>query len=195
MSDTKVKAKARGLLAARAVLQAEARKLSQQRRQGQARTRQRRRRRRIAEQVVADFAAKHALPAIVGDARRRAKLVLNLTQLPAILSTRELSDLETTLSHRIKTGGQRGKAAYWSTIGKPPECAPGDTTSALIFYRRVLHAIEAGGWSRSECAALHVLAKRWLKRAQGKDARFQLVGTRGPGRLHEALERQIRGKR
>lgn len=193
MSD--VKAKARGLLAARAVLAEETQRLNKQRREGQARTRQRRRRKRIAEQLAADMAASKTLPALVNDARRRAKLVLGLTTLPAILSTRELSDLETTLSHRIKTGGQRGKATYWSMIGKSPECEPGDTTSALIYYRRIMNAIDSGGWSTVERAALHVLAKRWLARAQGKDARFMEVGTRGAGRLPSNIEAKIRSRR
>ncbi len=60
-----------------------------------------------------------------------------------------------------------------------------------MFYRRVLTAIDRGGWTHSERSALYELEKRWRPRALGQDPRFMLAGTQG-GRLPRDLERRIK---
>lgn len=86
--------------------------------------------------------------------------------------------------------GKPGKAAYWAMIGEAPECGPADTTTAMTFYRKVVAAIEHGGWSHSERSALYDLEQKWSARAYGRDPRFQIAGTR-PGRLPAHDEKRI----
>lgn len=191
MSDTSQRA--RDLLALRRALHREALKIQARQRTGHRRSAQQRRRRRLAEEAAA--AIHGTLPASIDLSRRRlARLLLEASTLPSLLSTRETADLEALLTTRIRTGGQRGRASYWSDLGDPPICEPGETTAARLFYRRILSVLDQGGWTGSERAALCVLAKRWLARAEGRDGRFMEVGTVGAGRLPRDVERRIKAR-
>lgn len=83
------------------------------------------------------------------------------------------------------------RAAYWTTLGPPPDCAPGDRVAAMIFYRRIRACIEQGGWSHNEQTALAALEKTWGRRARGEDARFIIAGNK-VGRLPRAVERRVK---
>lgn len=95
------------------------------------------------------------------------------------------------LVRRVHRGHRKG--AYIFLIGPPPLCDPGDVDTAKGYLYRITAAIERGGWSPSECAALHVLRKRWAHRAGGQDTRFNLAGNK-PGRLPRGLEAQIKSE-
>lgn len=83
------------------------------------------------------------------------------------------------------------RLSIWAKLGGPaPTCGPGDTSTAMVFYRKVTRLLEAGGHTPSERAALTDLAAKWGPRALGTDARFNIVGTMG-GRLPRALEAKI----
>lgn len=86
--------------------------------------------------------------------------------------------------------GKTGRAAYWSMTGPAPECGPAETAVAMAFYKRVVAAIEHGGWSHSERSALYDLEAKWGARAYGRDPRFQIAGTK-PGRLPAHDEKRI----
>lgn len=102
----------------------------------------------------------------------------------------EQTDRHEAAAARVKARAP-GRAAYWAFTGPAPECTPGDTLTAQRFYRKVLAAIEQGGWTRSERAALYDLEKKWGPRARGTDPRFMIAGTKG-GRLDAAAEERIR---
>lgn len=190
---SKLRDRARGLLAAKELLHAETVRLHAKQRTAARRSRQQLRRKRAAEALAADLIASRRLPLSHDLTRRKlAKMLLDQTFLPELFTKAEIADLEARLSHKIKTGSSIGKAAYWTTIGEAPVCEPGDTTAARLFHRKIIRAIDDGGWTRSERAALHVLEKRWRRRADGTDARFMEVGTAGAGRLHKAIEARIK---
>lgn len=112
----------------------------------------------------------------------------------ALLAAPESSGAQTEARERASARvrhGQPGKAAYWTMTGEAPDCQPGDRDTAMRFYKRVVSAIEHGGWSHSERSALYDLETKWGARAHGRDPRFQIAGTR-PGRLPAADERRIR---
>ena len=78
--------------------------------------------------------------------------------------------------------GVRLRAAYYSIIGPSPTLEPGDRERAEAYYHKILVAIDRGGWTRSECSALHRLKRKWDSRARGNDLHFELKGTEG-GRI------------
>lgn len=85
----------------------------------------------------------------------------------------------------------RARASFWAQLGPAPHCGPGETATAMLFYRKVTRLLDGGGWTHHERAALHDLAAKWGPRALGNDARFNVVGTVG-GRLPRALELKIK---
>lgn len=52
---------------------------------------------------------------------------------------------------------------------------------------RLEKAISQGDWARHEREHLYRERDRWRKRAEGKDARFEVVGNR-PGRITDSEE-------
>jgi hypothetical protein len=82
------------------------------------------------------------------------------------------------------------RSTYLSIIGDC-ECGAGDHDAARAYLDRILAAIEQGKWSMGERARLYRLRDKWTLRANGKDARFEVVGTRA-GRLDAAAELSIR---
>lgn len=194
---SKIREHARGLLAAKELLRTEAAK---EKARVAARNRQSRKalhRRRQAEIAAADALANGAIPESIDVTRRQlAKAMLESSGLAGLLSKPETADLELRLSHRLKTGhaGPKTRAAYWSALGDPPECEPGDVNAARLFHRRILQVLDQGGWTRKERSALYMMAARWRKRMDGLDARFMEVGTVGPGRLPRHVEKRIKAR-
>ena len=125
----------------------------------------------------------------IADRRRRAR------EAAAALPTDERAILQPDWEARAATilAVKRGRrrSSFLAELGPAPVCAPGDHQSARAYLLRVVSLIERGGWSASECAGLHVLAKRWRRRASGQDARFNLVGNR-TGRLPRTLEARLK---
>lgn len=78
-------------------------------------------------------------------------------------------------------------SSYYETIGPAPDCGPGDRLKALEYLQKIEAAIVKGGWTEYERIRLKKLAKKWGRRAFGKDPRFNLVGTR-IGRLPQDQE-------
>jgi len=82
-------------------------------------------------------------------------------------------------------------SAYRSAIGDPPECGPADIEAAKRYLARVERVLEQSGWTRSERVQLYRLRDKWRRRVDGKDPRFNAVGTK-PGRLSAELELRLR---
>lgn len=53
--------------------------------------------------------------------------------------------------------------------------------TAARFLDRIKHAIDIGGWTRSEWRRLRLLEMKWGARAEGVDPRFNEVGNRKGG--------------
>lgn len=85
----------------------------------------------------------------------------------------------------------RNTAGYRTILGDVPKCGPGDLDAAKRYLARIERALEHGGWTRSERNRLYRLRDKWQARADGKDPRYNVVGTRG-GRLSPDEEIRIR---
>lgn len=103
-----------------------------------------------------------------------------------------------------KDYGKRWRSTIWSEIGEAPVCGPADHAQAETFWYRIVKAIdkaaygsdpEEGGWSPSERVRLYQLEKKWRKRKDGLDPRFEVVGTLrgtpGPRERREIHDRLI----
>lgn len=84
------------------------------------------------------------------------------------------------------------RSAYSGILGDSPDCDPGDRTKAKEFLQRIEIAIETGGWTSGERTRLYRLRDKWKARAEGKDARFEVAGTRA-GRLVKSVESAVDG--
>ncbi len=84
-------------------------------------------------------------------------------------------------------------SAYYDIIGDSPICGPDERHIALAYLLKIETALVQGGWKPYELNRLKKLRTRWARRASGKDARFNLVGTRD-GRLPAEVEYKL-GKR
>ena len=100
-------------------------------------------------------------------------------------------------AYRLAWGGKDGKpfgavlrSAYSTIIGDAPKCDRADHVAAREYLRRIELAIDQGGWKGSERTRLYRMRKTWKARAEGKDPRFEIAGTR-PGRLPRETERMI----
>lgn len=118
------------------------------------------------------------------DKKRRAGVdQLGRTQPPTPIEepngyvARELASAQDRTEIARRSDRQRLHSAFWHEIGPSPTCGPGETEIARAFVRKIDGAMDRGGWTRSEQAHLSRLRKTWLKRANGDDARFMIVGT------------------
>ena len=73
--------------------------------------------------------------------------------------------------------GTRWRAAFRTLTGDTPVCGPGERDKAAVYLYRVEQAIAQGGWTPGEWQSLRKLRTRWMARAEGTDARFEVVGT------------------
>lgn len=87
--------------------------------------------------------------------------------------------------------GRKLRHAYRGIVGDSPQLGPGDHTGAFAMLAGVQRAIEHGMWTRNEWTALHEMERKWRARAEGRDARFEVAGTK-PGRLKRPEEQQMR---
>lgn len=104
--------------------------------------------------------------------------------------SRESSDREER-ARQVMRGRPNPRAAFWPLIGDTPQCGPGDVATARMFHKRIIRALEQGGWTHSEQTQLGNLERKWGARARGEDPRFVLVGNIG-GRLMRTTERRIK---
>jgi hypothetical protein len=81
--------------------------------------------------------------------------------------------------------------AYREVLGSAPDCAPGDTEAARRYLDKIAAVLAKGGLTRSDRSMLYRMRDKWQLRADGKDPRFNVVGTR-PGRLAAEQENRIR---
>lgn len=94
-------------------------------------------------------------------------------------------------ARQVMRGGARPRAAFWPMLGETPMCGPGETGRARQFHKKIILALDAGGWTHSEQTQLTTLEKKWGARARGDDHRFVLVGNIG-GRLPRTTERRVK---
>lgn len=74
--------------------------------------------------------------------------------------------------------GTRWRAAFRAMTGEAPECGPGEHAKARLYWLRLREAIRIGHWSPSEWSNLYRQERVWRERAAGRDARFEVMGTR-----------------
>lgn len=82
-----------------------------------------------------------------------------------------------------------GTSAYHTIVGDLPEVKERDFATCSDIVMRVQKAIDYGGWTRSEWRRLHRLKAKWKLRADGGDARFNVVGTKKTGLSAEQRKR------
>lgn len=73
------------------------------------------------------------------------------------------------------------KGGFWPFTGPAPLLGPGDVLAARDYLHKLESARAMGGWGPSDRVMLCRLIGKWGRRASGKDARFQALGT-APGR-------------
>lgn len=104
--------------------------------------------------------------------------------------TKEVTDREER-ARQVMRGRPQPRAAFWPLLGDTPQCGPGDVALARMFHKKIIRALEEGGWTHSEQTQLGNLERKWGARARGEDPRFVLVGNIG-GRLLRTTERRIK---
>lgn len=72
--------------------------------------------------------------------------------------------------------GRKLRAAYYTIIGDAPALKAGDHQGAADYLRKIRKARVHGGWTRREWARLYALEKKWMRRANGQDAHFEIYG-------------------
>lgn len=95
-----------------------------------------------------------------------------------------------------RDAGRVLRAAFWSQLGDPPLCPGGESgrRAAREFVARLTATLERGAWTRNEVTILRQMVKRWTRRADGLDERFNKVGNRR-GRLPRPVEQEIQKAR
>lgn len=89
---------------------------------------------------------------------------------------------------------QMGIRPFYDVIGQAPSCQPGDHATALAFVHRIEAAmLDKDRWNENDKTRLRALRQQWRRRAEGRDPRFELVGTRD-GRLTADEEYKLRPK-
>ena len=116
-----------------------------------------------------------------------------LGRLPYFMLPQVISDREERESAGVTANdyGKRWRATFRGITGDAPVCGPGDRETARQYAIKVQTAIRQGGWSPSEWGSLSRAEKVWLRRANGLDPRFEVVGTR-PGRLPFEQRERVR---
>lgn len=72
----------------------------------------------------------------------------------------------------------------------PPPSVP-DKLQARVYLSAVEKLVNRGGWTRAEWVGLRRLQKRWQRRVDGDDLRWNMVGSKS-GRLPAAIEQALR---
>lgn len=76
--------------------------------------------------------------------------------------------------------GRRWQATWRRITGMAPACGPGDRGAARRYLAGVEAALDMASeeWTPSEQSHLYRIRRVWRRRAEGRDARFEVVGTR-----------------
>lgn len=83
------------------------------------------------------------------------------------------------------------RSAYWSILGHIPQLGPGDRQGAANILTRIRRAIAQEGWKRAEWRRLYAMEKKWLRRSEGRDVRFNLFGNCGFG-LNKEQQKKLK---
>lgn len=90
---------------------------------------------------------------------------------------------------RPPTRAPERSARYYAEL--PPEpTAPFTVAKAETMLESIMALLQRGEWTRQEYGNLSRLARRWRHRAEGKDPRWLITGTRA-GRLPAVVEKAI----
>jgi hypothetical protein len=109
-----------------------------------------------------------------------------------IVADREMRE---SLGITAKDYGTRWQSAYRTLLGPRPECGPGDRSAAGLFWMKIRQALKQGGWTPGEWGRLYALERKWRKRRNGEDPRFEVMGTStgrpSPGQAKEIHDRKV----
>lgn len=72
--------------------------------------------------------------------------------------------------------GTRWQSAYRGEIGPTPVCAPADHAKAYAYLGKLKAVLGKDTWTPAERTRLRLMVKKWQIRAEGYDARFEVVG-------------------
>lgn len=86
---------------------------------------------------------------------------------------------------------QIGRRTFYAVIGQAPICGPADHATALAFVHRIESCLLDTRWSEYDRQRLRALRQTWRRRAEGRDPRFEIAGTRD-GRLTADVEYLLR---
>lgn len=90
------------------------------------------------------------------------------------------SDRDTSIRETTYDPTPRGDpAVYRHVLGTAPKCGPDDRMAARGYLFRIEQALKLEGLSGSERNFLRTTRAKWKARAEGRDARFMVAGTRG----------------
>lgn len=78
--------------------------------------------------------------------------------------------------------GTKLPSAYRHKLGPSPIIATGSREEAEAMALRIEYVLQEGeGYTRAERRRLWVMHRKWLRRARGYDARYEVVGNRQGG--------------
>lgn len=101
----------------------------------------------------------------------------------------------TSLGITPKDYGTRWQSAYREMLGSTPLCGAGDHRKAGAYWQAIVKALELDGqWTPAERNRLRLMEKKWRKRAEGEDLRFEVVGN-GVGGMTEEQKREYRDRK
>lgn len=96
-----------------------------------------------------------------------------------VMSDREEREAEGITPKDYGNKGKKWKAPFRSVLGDAPKLGPGDREGARVFASRIREVMDnLRPLSPSERVNLFILHRKWQKRADGEDARFEVVGNR-----------------
>ena len=72
--------------------------------------------------------------------------------------------------------GTRWRASFAHIVGDVPLLRPGDRDGARLYLAGIERALDRGGWTPSEWGRLRRMRDKWTRRAEGRDARFEVRG-------------------
>ncbi len=98
---------------------------------------------------------------------------------------------EFTDSLERKAWGIKLPSAYRDKLGPAPIIATGSREEAEAMALRIEYVLQQGeGYTRAERRRLWAMHRKWARRAQGADARYEVVGNRQGG-LSKGERKQV----
>lgn len=92
-----------------------------------------------------------------------------------------------------KVARERGivlQPRYRDSIGPTPVLVAGDCAGAGRYLERVTRALHSGGWTRDERNRLKRIKRKWIEKAEGRDAWFMSNGNPQSGEDGNAYGRE-----